>query len=231
MCTAKLSTSLRKIFLRGISFVIMLSWDTARTTRDRIRQCFARQSKVKKLHKINTKEIDKVAKCADYHTGLKGKTGSKRGRHYELNKAKDLGMREKLPRDRNDVSVKRAPDLVVRDDVTHLECNTQTGKVIRSEIAELLKDDPHSPTFVGAKAPTPASLYKRQSCLQSCDPAVVPEESKDSRVAVNNVILNVSAGNAWEETDNHSSIKTATLVAFVSRFKEGKKTIVKEVRL
>lgn len=78
---------------------------------------------MKKFYKINIKEIDKVVKCVDYYIGLKGKIGLKRGRYYELNKVKDLGMREKLLWDRNEVFVKCVLDFVVRDDVIYFECN------------------------------------------------------------------------------------------------------------
>ena len=65
------------------------------------------------------------------------------------------------------------------------------------------------PTFVIDKASRPAELYRRQSFQHSYDPAIVLEGPTGSRVAVNHVFLDVSAGNTREKSDDHTKRKGA----------------------
>ena len=78
--------------------------------------------------------------------------------------------------------------------------------------------------------PTPATLYGGKVDRQSRDPAPIIEEAKDSSVPTNHVTLNVTAGNAWEETRNRTTIKEI-LTKYFSRFKLEKKTKVKKARI
>lgn len=115
--------------------------------------------------------------------------------------------------------------------------DTKTGKVMRrKEVTELLFSElfetSQDSLFVNDSTPaTPASLYGRRSFGQSHDPAAtVLAETMEIGVSTNQPTLNVSADNAWTETESRTSIKTI-LIGLFARLKPEKKTKVRKLRL
>lgn len=115
--------------------------------------------------------------------------------------------------------------------------DTKTGKVVRrKEVTELLFSElfetSQDSLFVNdSTPPTPASLYGRRSFGQSHDPAAtVLAETMEIGVSTNQLTLNVSADNAWADTESRTSIKTI-LIGLFARLKPEKRTKVKKLRL
>ena len=228
-------------------------------TRGRLFLPFVQQTKVKRLHGINNEDFNEVASCQssvkDKQASKRGKNyemndTSKRNKNTFVARTfawkRTLVTRRTLEKSGKETAYSCLPvpaekeadrcnsSYLGRRD-SHQTWDTKTGKRVKSEstkpdFSELFQTC-QSP-FINELAPplTPVSLYRRQSYGQSCDPAVVLEQTKGSCVPTNHVTLNVSAGNAWEETENRTSIKT-TVMGLFSRFARERKTKVKKVRL
>ena len=239
----------------------MVSWELARAARGRLFLPSARQTKVKKLQGINYEDFDEVASCQSGLNAKKDSKrwknyelndASKRDKNTFVTRTFAWKRTPLIARRTREKSGKEivysclpAPaeieadrcnaSYLGRQESPHQKWNTKTGKKMKSEASEPGFSELFQtcqPLFVYELAPpTPASLYRRQSYRRSCDPAVVLEQAKGSCVPTNHVTLNVSAGNAWEETKNSTSIKT-TVMGLFSRFKQReRKTKVKKMRL
>ena len=111
--------------------------------------------------------------------------------------------------------------------------NTSTGKEIESDTKQSSSEafDKCPALFVNEVAPpTPADFYGHQSFGQSCDPALVLEDTPGSGILTNHVTLNVASANAWEKTKNRTALKSF-VVNFLSIFKREKKTKVTRIRI
>lgn len=236
----------------------MVSWELARAARGRLFLPFVRQTKVKRLQGINNENFDEAAGCQsglkDKQASKRGRNyalndTSKRNKNTFVTRT--FAWRTLMPRRTREKSGKeiayscqlpapaekeadRCNASYLRRRDFHQTWDSKTGKRVKSESTERdfleLFQTCQSPFVNELAPPTPASLYGRQSYGQSCDPAVVLEQTKGSCVPTNHVTLNVSVGNAWKETKNRTSIKT-TVMGLFSRFKRERKTKVKKVRL
>lgn len=200
----------------------------------------AKTAKVKKCKRIDEDDFDEVA-AVHVQTGWKEgsvfgeklKKGSnylvKEERHSNVFSAWKRAMASQ-PREKNknrEVSLSGGSSSCLESRSCHKTWNTKTGKEIKSQSTQFAPPS----MFVDELAPpTPATLYGGKVDRQSRDPAPIFEEAKDSSVPTNHVTLNVTAGNAWEETRNRTTIKEI-LTKYFSRFKLEKKTKVKKVRI
>ena len=208
----------------------------------------AKTAKAKKCKRIDEDDFDEVAavhvqprwKEASVF-GEKLKKGSnylvKKERHSNVFSAWKRAMASQ-PREKNknsgEVSSSGDSSSCLESRSCHKTWNTKTGREIKSESTPLAfpKLFEASPSmFVNELAPpTPATLYGGKVARQSRDPALIFEEAIDSSVPTNHVTLNVTAGNAWEETRNRTTINEILTKSF-SRFKLEKKTKVKKVQI
>ena len=208
----------------------------------------AKTAKAKKCKRIDEDDFDEVA-AVHVQTGWKEasvfgeklKKGSnylvKKERHSNVFSAWKRAMASQ-PREKNknsgEVSSSGDSSSCLESRSCHKTWSTKTGREIKSESTPLAfpKLFEASPSmFVNELAPpTPATLYGGKVDRQSRDPALIFEEATDSSVPTNHVTLNVTAGNAWEETRNRTTINEILTKSF-SRFKLEKKTKVKKVRI
>lgn len=212
-----------------------IPWFTTKTT------------KVKKCKRIDEDDFDEVD-AVHIQTGWKEasvfgeklRKGSnyliKEERHSSVFSAWKRAMASQLREKNNnrEVSLRGNSSSCLESRSCYKRWNTNTEKEIKSESTQLAfpeRFEARPSMFVDELAPpTPASLYGGKVDRQSRDPALIFEEATDSSVPTNHVTLNVTAGNAWEETRNRTTIKEI-LTKYFSRFKLEKNTKVKKVRI
>ena len=204
-------------------------------------------AKVKKCKTIDEDDFDGVA-AVHVQTGWKEasvfgeklKKGSnylfKEEKHSNVFSAWKRAMASQ-PREKNknrEVSLSGDSSSWLESRSCHKTWNTKTGKEIKSESTQLAfpeLSEARPSMFVNELAPpTPATLYGGKVDRQSRDPALIFEEATESSVPTNHLTLNVTAGNAWEETRNRTTIKEI-LTKYFSSFELEKKTKVKKVRI
>ena len=215
---------------------------------NRLRERFTGKTKVRRLQGISDDELYGVANSEDVlkERNVIGSKKSKRRRDYEMNETSKGNMswfaartgawQRKLTCGRGQETAKS--EIAVSCSVTsngkkYQKWNTKTGKEIQSDTTQSSSEtfDKCPALFVNELAPpTPADFYGRQSFGQSCDPALVLEDTPGSGVLTNHVTLNVASANAWEKTKNRTTVKS-TLINFFSSFKREKKTKVMRIRI
>ena len=207
----------------------------------------AKTAKAKKCKRIDEDDFDEVA-AVHVQTGWKeasvfgeklkkgGNYLVKKERHSNVFSAWKQAMASQ-PREKNkkrEVSLSGDSSSFLESRSCPKTWNTKTGKEIKSESTQLAFPElfeARLSMFVNELAPpTPATLYGGKVDRQSRDPALIFEEATDSSVPTNHVTLNVTAGNAWEESRNRTTINEI-LTKYFSRFKLEKKTKVKKVRI
>ena len=232
-----------------------MSWCFATAIRNLFNVRFAPKTKVKRFKEFDDQDFHEVAGA---ETGLKEKTAFgekwKRGKSYAVNGdackretnvfvtwkqtlvsgKRQVKKNEEVSLSSSLTSAKKEDNIVSydfarrdsyqkRDTKTEKEIKSDSIQPVFSELFEICQS-----SFVNELAPPiPVTLYGRQS-YTLIDPAIVLEEAKDIGVPTNHVSLNVSAGNAWEETRNRTTIKS-TLTNFFGRFKRQNKSKVRKV--
>ncbi len=212
----------------------------------RFKERFTGKTKVERLQGISDDELYGVARSEDVLKGriVLGSKKTKRGKNYQMNETSKRNMnwfaarteawKRTLTSGRE--QEKASSEIAVSCSVMsngkkYQKWNTKTGKEIKSDTTPSSSPDKCPALFLNELAPpTSVNFDGKQSYGQSCDPALVLEDTPGSGVPTYHVTLNVAAANAWEETKNRTTVKS-TVINFFSRFKRETETKVMRIRI
>ncbi|KAL9981635.1 hypothetical protein ACROYT_G010367 [Oculina patagonica] len=192
----------------------------------RFKERFTGKTKVKKLQGISDDELYGVASSEDMLKERKviGGKKLKRGKNYQMNEtskrnthwlaARTEAWKKTLTSGRG--QEKASGEIAVSCSVMsngkkYQKWNTKTGKEIESDTtpsssSEIFFEFPA--LFLNELTPSkPVKFDTHQSYGQSCDPALVLEDTPGSGVLTSHVTLNVAAANAWEKTKRKTKVK------------------------